>query len=404
MAKKERTPRKRELISELIKEYGVTDLGDIQSALKDLLGGTIEEMLKEEIKDHLGYEKYEREEKDNYRNGYKTKKLQSNYGDIEIEVPQDRNSTFEPKIVPKRQKDISEIEGKIIGLYGLGLSTREIAREINELYGCEISEGLVSDITDKIIPKIEEWKTRILDEVYPVIYIDAVHFSVKENGTIGKKAVYVVLGINQEGKKDILSIHIGNNESSKSWLMVLNDLKNRGVKDILIVCADGLTGIKEAIHTAYPKSEYQRCIVHIIRNTLKYVSYKDYKEICNDLKQIYNASTEEQARNNLDIVADKWESKYPKIMSTWYNNWDEIVPIFKFSTTTRKVIYTTNAVESVNSRLRSINKKRTVFTNKVALEKALYLAIEEISRKWKNPIRDWGQIYGELRIMYEDRL
>lgn len=306
--------------------------------------------------------------------------------------------------MPKRQKDISEIEGKIIGLYGLGLSTREIAREINELYGYEISEGLVSDVTDKIIPKIEEWKTRALDEVYPVVYIDAVHFSVKENGTIGKKAVYVVLGINQEGKKDILSIHIGGVESAKSWLMVLNDLKNRGVKDILIVCADGLTGMKEAIHTAYPKSEYQRCIVHIIRNTLKYVSYKDYKAVCNDLKQIYNASTEEQARNNLDVVADKWESKYPRIMSTWYNSWDEIVSIFKFSAATRKVIYTTNAVESVNSRLRSINKKRSVFTNKVALEKALYLAIEEIVRKWTNPIRDWGQIYGELRIMYEDRL
>lgn len=186
--------------------------------------------------------------------------------------------------------------------------------------------------------------------------------------------------------------------------MVLNDLKNRGVKDILIVCADGLTGIKEAIHTAYPKAEYQRCIVHIIRNTLKYVSYKDYKAVCNDLKQIYNASTEEQARNNLDVVADKWESKYPRIMSTWYNSWDEIVSIFKFSAATRKVIYTTNAVESVNSRLRSINKKRSVFTNKVALEKGLYLAIEEIVRKWTNPIRDWGQIYGELRIMYEDRL
>jgi len=331
MTRRKRDPKKQELIKQLVSEYGVESIADIQNALKDLLGGTIEELLQAEINNHLGYEKYGHGDKENYRNGYKEKKVQSNYGDLEIAVPQDRNSTFEPMIVPKREKDISEIENKIIGLYALGMTTRDIAQEIKELYGCEISEGLVSDITDKIIPKIEEWKTRTLDEVYAVVYIDAVHFSVKENGIVGKKAVYIALGVNQEGKKDILSMYIGTNESAKTWLSLFNDLKNRGVKDILVMCADGLTGIKEAISAAFPKTEYQRCIVHMIRNTTKFVATKDYKELCADLKTIYNAPTEEQAKNNLDIVADKWESKYPKLMSSWYSEWDAITPIFKFS-------------------------------------------------------------------------
>ena len=263
-------------------------------------------------------------------------------------------------IVPKREKDISEIENKIIGLYALGMTTRDIAEQITTLYGCEISEGLVSDITNKIIPKKEEWKTRTLDEVYAVVYIDAIHISVKENGIVGKKAVYIALGVNREGKKDILSMYIGTNESAKTWLSLFNDLKNRGAKDILVMCAD--------------------------------------------LKTIYNAPTEEQAQNNLEIVTDKWESKYPKLMSSWYSKWDAITSIFKFSVKVRTVIYTTNAVESVNSRLRSMNKKRSVFPNKVSLEKALYLDIERIVKEWTGAIRDWGQIYGELRIMHEDRI
>lgn len=404
MARKKRDPKKQELIRTLISEYGIENIGDMHNALKDLLGGTVEELLQAEINNHLGYEKYKHGDKDNYRNGYKTKKVQTTYGDLEIEVPQDRNSTFEPMIVPKRQKDISEIENKIIGLYALGLSTRDIAEEIKELYGCDISEGLVSDITDKIIPKIEEWKTRMLDEVYAVVYIDAVQFSLKENGIVGKKAVYITLGINQEGKKDILSMHIGTNESAKTWLALFNDLKNRGVKDILLMCADGLTGIKEAITTAFPKTEYQRCIVHMIRNTTKFVATKDYKELCADLKTIYQASTEEQAKKNLDIVAEKWETKYPRIMDAWYREWDGIVPIFKFSIKVRKVIYTTNAVESVNSILRRMNKKRSVFPNNISLEKAIYLSLERIIKKWTAPVKGWGEIYGELKIMYDGRI
>lgn len=397
-------PEKKNVIAELIKTYEIKTAQDIQDALKDLLGDTIQEMLESEMNEHLGYEKYERSENTNSRNGYKTKRVRSGMGEYEIDVPQDRDSSFEPQIVKKRQKDISEIEQKIINMYALGMSNRDITSQIEDIYGFELSEGMISDVTDKIIPKIEEWKYRPLESVYPVVYIDAIHFSVKENASVKKKAVYVILGISSEGYKEILGLYIGDTESSKYWFSVLNELKNRGVRDILIVCADGLSGIKEAISSAFPNTEYQRCIVHQVRNTLKYVSYKDRKEFANDLKTIYHAINEEQALANLERTSEKWNEKYPNSMKSWFSNWDSIIPIFKFSSETRKVIYTTNAIESVNSQLRKINKKRTVFPNKISLEKSLYLSVEKISRKWSMPIRNWGYIYGELSIMYEDRL
>lgn len=397
-------PEKKNIIAELIKTYEIKTAQDIQDALKDLLGDTIQEMLESEMNEHLGYEKYERAENTNSRNGYKTKRVRSGMGEYEIDVPQDRDSSFEPQIVKKRQKDISEIEQKIINMYALGMSNRDITSQIEDIYGFELSEGMISDVTDKIIPKIEEWKYRPLESVYPVVYIDAIHFSVKENGSVKKKAVYVILGISSEGYKEILGLYIGDTESSKYWFSVLNELKNRGVRDILIVCADGLSGIKEAISSAFPNTEYQRCIVHQVRNTLKYVSYKDRKEFANDLKTIYHAINEEQALANLERTSEKWNEKYPNSMKSWFSNWDSIIPIFKFSPETRKVIYTTNAIESVNSQLRKINKKRTVFPNKISLEKSLYLSVEKISKKWSMPIRNWGYIYGELSIMYEDRL
>ena len=397
-------PEKKNIIAELIKTYEIKTAQDIQDALKDLLGDTIQEMLESEMNEHLGYEKYERAENTNSRNGYKTKRVRSGMGEYEIDVPQDRDSSFEPQIVKKRQKDISEIEQKIINMYALGMSNRDITSQIEDIYGFELSEGMISDVTDKIIPKIEEWKYRPLESVYPVVYIDAIHFSVKENGSVKKKAVYVILGISSEGYKEILGLYIGDTESSKYWFSVLNELKNRGVRDILIVCADGLSGIKEAISSAFPNTEYQRCIVHQVRNTLKYVSYKDRKEFANDLKTIYHAINEEQALANLERTSEKWNEKYPNSMKSWFSNWDSIIPIFKFSPETRKVIYTTNAIESVNSQLRKINKKRTVFPNKISLEKSLYLSVEKISKKWSIPIRNWGYIYGELSIMYEDRL
>ena len=259
-------------------------------------------------------------------------------------------------------------------------------------------------MTDKILPQIEDWQNRPLDEVYPILYIDAIHYSVRDNGVIRKLAAYVILGINTEGKKEVLTITIGDNESAKYWLSVLNELKNRGVKDILIICADGFTGIKEAIAAAFPKTEYQRCIVHQVRNTLKYVPDKDRKAFATDLKTIYQAADEQKALAALDRVTEKWTPKYPNSMKRWKDNWDAVSPIFKFSTTVRKVIYTTNAIESLNSTYRKLNRQRSVFPSDTALLKALYLATFEATKKWTTTIRDWGQVYGELSIMYEGRL
>lgn len=398
------TEGKRNIIQQLLQEYDIETAEDIQDALKDLLGGTIKEMMEAEMDDHLGYQKSERSDSDDYRNGYKSKRVNSSYGSMDIDVPQDRKSTFEPQVVKKRQKDISDIDQKIISMYAKGMTTRQISETIEDIYGFEISEGFISDVTDKILPQIEDWQNRPLDEVYPILYIDAIHYSVRDNGVIRKLAAYVILGINTEGKKEVLSITVGDNESSKYWLSVLNELKNRGVKDILIICADGLSGIKEAIAAAFPKTEYQRCIVHQVRNTLKYVPDKDRKAFAADLKTIYHASDEEKARLALDRVTEKWTTKYPNSMKRWYDNWDAITPIFKFSPDVRKVIYTTNAIESLNSTYRKLNRQRSVFPSDTALLKALYLATFEATKRWTMSIRNWGQVYGELSIMYDGRL
>lgn len=398
------TEGKRNIIQQLLQEYDIETAEDIQDALKDLLGGTIKEMMEAEMDDHLGYQKSERSDSDDYRNGYKSKRVNSSYGSMDIDVPQDRKSTFEPQIVKKRQKDISGIDQKIISMYAKGMTTRQISETIEDIYGFETSEGFISDVTDKILPQIEDWQNRPLDEVYPILYIDAIHYSVRDNGVIRKLAAYVILGINTEGKKEVLSITVGDNESSKYWLSVLNELKNRGVKDILIICADGLSGIKEAIAAAFPKTEYHRCIVHQVRNTLKYVPDKDRKAFASDLKTIYHASDEEKARMALDRVTEKWTAKYQNSMKRWYDNWDAITPIFKFSPDVRKVIYTTNAIESLNSTYRKLNRQRSVFPSDTALLKALYLATFEATKKWTMSIRNWGQVYGELSIMYEGRL
>ena len=398
------TEGKRRIIRQLLEEYEIESAKDIHEALKDLLGGTIKEMMEAEMDNHLGYGKSERSDSDDYRNGYKTKRVNSSCGSMEIQVPQDRKSTFNPQIVKKHQKDISDIDQKIISMYAKGMTTRQISETIEDIYGFETSEGFISDVTDKILPLIEDWQNRPLDTVYPILYIDAIHYSVRDNGIIRKLAAYVILGINTEGKKEVLSINIGDNESAKYWLSVLNELKNRGVKDILIICADGLSGIKEAITTAFPKTEYQRCIVHQVRNTLKYVPDKDKKAFAADLKTIYHASNEEQARTALDRVNDKWTPKYPNAMKRWYDNWDAISPIFKFSASVRKVIYTTNAIESLNSTYRKLNRQRSVFPSDTALLKALYLATFEATKKWAVTIRNWAQVFGELNIMYDGRL
>lgn len=398
------TEGKRSIIQQLFQEYDIQSAEDIQEALKDLLGGTIKEMMETEMDEHLGYQKSQRSDSEDYRNGYKRKRVNSRYGTVDIQVPQDRNSTFEPQVVRKRQKDISSIDQKIISMYAKGMTTRQISETLEDIYGFEASEGFISDVTDKILPQIEDWQKRPLSEVYPVLYIDAIHYSVRDNGVIRKLAAYVILGINVDGQKEVLTIQVGDNESAKYWLSVLNELKNRGVKDILILCADGLSGIKEAIAAAYPNTEYQRCIVHQVRNTLKYVADKDRKPFANDLKTIYQAPSEEQALESLERVTKTWSVKYPNSMKSWKQNWDAICPIFKFSMNVRKVIYTTNAIESLNSTYRKLNRQRSVFPSDTALLKALYLATFEATKKWTSTIRNWAQVYGELSIMYEGRL
>lgn len=395
---------KQKIIAALLEEYNIQSADDIQEALKDLLGGTIGNMMEAELDSHLGYEPYERTSNANSRNGHKSKTIRSKYGEMDIQVPQDRESSFEPQVVRKRQKDVSHIDDKIIAMYAKGLSTRQISEQIEDIYGFEVSESMVSNVTNKLLPEIEDWQHRPLSRVYPIVFIDAVHFSVRDNNVIKKLAAYVILGINEDGMKEVISLQIGQNESSKYWLGTLNELKNRGVLDILILCADGLSGIKEAVNVAFPETEYQRCIVHQVRNTLKYVSYKDKKKFATDLKSIYQAPSEAMAHERMLEVTQYWESHYPNAMKSWSVNWDVISPIFKFSAQVRKVIYTTNAIESLNSTYRRLNRGRSVFPNDKALLKALYLATFEATKKWSMPIRNWGKVYGELSIMYEGRL
>lgn len=398
------TEGKKNIITALLEEYDIETAEDIQDALKELLGGTIKSMMEAEMDDHLGYESYERSDNENYRNGTKSKKVRSKYGEFEIDVPQDRDSTFEPKIVRKRQKDTSEIDDKIISMYAHGLTTRQISEQIEDIYGFECSEGFISDISDKILQDIEDWQSRALDEIYPVLYIDAVPFSVREDNRIKKLAAYVILGLTLDGRKDVISLQIGENESGKYWLGVLNDLKNRGVKDVMVICAEGLSGIKEAIQAAFKETEYQRCIVHQVRNTLKYVSYKDMKSFATELKSIYLAPNEAQGLDNLERVEKKWDSNYPNAMKSWERNWDVLTPIFKFSVDVRKVIYTTNAIESLNSTYKKLKRQRSVFPSEKALLKSLYLSTLQATKKWTQPLRNRGKVYGEFSVMYEGTL
>lgn len=399
MAKRKPDESKQEIIKDLIQAYDIKEAKDLQNALKDLLGSTLESMLESEMNEHLGYEKYETSDNPNSRNGHKPKKVRSTLGEFEVSVPQDRDSSFEPQVVKKREKDISEIENKIISMYALGMTTRQISDQIEEIYGFKASASLISDITDKILPEIEEWQNRPLASIYPVIYMDAIHFSVKEEGSVMKKAAYIVLGLDEEGYKNVLGLYIGQNESAKFWLSVLNNIKARGVEKIFILCSDALTGIKESIEAAYPETIWQRCIVHQVRNTLKYVSYKDRKAYANDLKKIYHAIDEQTGREKMWEVKEKWDAQYPSSMDSWENNWASIAPIFNYSSQVRRIIYTTNAIESLNSSYRRLNKGRVIFPTDTALLKALYLATVRITKKWTMPQRDWGKIIGELKIM-----
>lgn len=402
---KEKNTKGKELLKILQENYEIESAQDISSALKDMFKDALQEMMNAEFDSSMGYSKYDKtSEKSNYRNGSSKKKLKSEFGEFEFETPRDRKGEFEPKIVPKNKRDVSGIEDKIISLYGRGLTTREINEQIQDLYGIEVSATMVSNITDQIIPEIKEWQERPLDEVYPFVFIDAVHFSVREDNRIVKKAAYIVLGINSEGFKEILGIWIGQSESSKYWLGVLNELKQRGIKDILIMCSDNLTGIKDAINTAFQDTIQQRCIVHMIRNSVKYVNYKDLKEFTSDLKKIYTSNTEEKAYEQLQEVKNKWSDKYLSSFKTWEENWDAICPFFQFSEPIRKIMYTTNTIESLNRQFRKYTKTKSVFPTDMSLLKCLYLSTKNISKKWDQAYRNWGPILSELSIMFDNRI
>ena len=405
MAKKAKiSDERRNLIKEFIASNELKTTEDVENALRNLFKDTLQEMLNAELTEHLGYEKNEYTDgKENYRNGYSNKIVHSSQGDINLNVPRDRNGSFDPIVVEKGQKDISNIEHKIIRMYARGMSNKDIHDQIEEIYGVKISPDMVTAITDKIIPEIQEWKQRQLNEQYAIVFVDATYFSVKENGIVVKKAVYIALGVTMEGEKEILGFYIGESESAKYWTSILNEIKNRGVKDILIMCSDGLKGLKEAIGTVYPKTEFQRCIVHMIRNTLKYVSYKDRKELASDLKLIYKASSEEEAYNNLQELKDKWSER--KIyLENWENNWENIQPFFKYGPQTRKIMYTTNAIESLNNCYKKLNKNRRVFPTVQALEKSLYLSTQIITEKWTSRYQNWGITLSELKIYFPDRV
>lgn len=394
------------IAKEMMKSGDVKTAFDVEEKLRKSFGKVIKSMLEAEMDQHLGNDKYKHEEnkQENYRNGYSKKKVKSNLGKIELEVPRDRKSEFEPVVVPKHSTDISRLETQIIELYGMGNTTRQISDFVENLYGFGVSAEMVSNITDKIIPDMEEWKSRRLDEVYPFVFIDAIHFNVKTNGVVGKSAAYVVLGVNRTGIKEVLGIYIGESESSKFWLSVLNDIKNRGVKDILILSSDGLTGIQESIKVAYPKAEHQTCMVHFVRNTLKYVNYKDRAQFAQDLKTIYTASSEEIGKKIMYDVQNRWKERYPMAMNRWEKNWSVICPFYKFSQRIRKMIYTTNSIESLNSGYRRLNKARNVYPSIQSLNKVLYLATRRITKNWTSKVPEWGECLKELEIMYDGRI
>lgn len=404
MSRKRPETRLNKISKMLIEEYQPETVQDLQEALKDLLGDTMEQMLKAELDEHLDYEYGEKPLSLNTRNGSSKKTVKSSYGNIDLNIPRDREGSFEPQALKKYQKDISNIENQIISMYAKGMTTRDISTHIKEIYGFGISESMVSKITNKILPTIEEWQNRPLEKVYPFVFLDAIHYHVRENNIVVKKAVYIALGYNTEGYKEILGMWVGENESSKYWLLVLNQLKERGLEDILIVSTDNLSGFSQAIESVYPKTEIQKCVIHQIRNSTKFVSYRDIKELMKDLKTVYKASTEELALSNLDIFEEKWGKRYPMCVNSWRNNWAELSTYFKYPEGIRKLIYTTNSIENFNRQLRKVTKNKTIFPSDYALQKSLYLAMVDASSKWTSRIRGWDQILSQLSIFFEGRI
>lgn len=391
---------------DLLTSKGV-DLSDCLSSeglLKQLTKRLVEKALESEMDNHLGYSKYDRTDSDNARNGTSSKNLITDNGIITIDVPRDRDAKFEPAIIPKRQTRIDGLDQKILSLYAKGMSLSDIKIQIEELYGAEVSESLISRITDDIMDDVKAWQSRPLESIYPIVFFDCLVLKVRHDKRIINKAVYVALGIDMDGKKDILGLWISENEGAKFWLGNLTELKNRGMQDILIACTDNLTGMSDAISAVYPKTEHQLCIVHQIRNSLKYVSYKDRKEVASALKPIYTAATEEEAHLALDSFDQRWSKNYPQIAKSWYLHWNNLMIFLSYPEAIRKVIYTTNAVESVNSQLRKVTKNKRVFPNDESVFKILYLTIDYITRKWTMPIKDWNAAMAHFMIQFEGRI
>ena len=378
--------------------------GDIQNKLKELFGGTLQEMLEAEMDEHLGYDKHspDGDGSGNSRNGYSKKTVSSQFGESEILIPRDRNSEFEPQIVPKHQTKGEDIEKRVLAMYAKGLSTHDIEDHLRDIYGVEASASLISKITDKILPQAVEWQNRPLERVYPVVFFDGIYFKMRRDGKIQNTCVYTVLGINADGYKEILGLWIGENESASFWTQVCNDLKNRGVERIFIACHDNLNGFGKAINTVFPQTNSQLCIIHQIRNSTKYVSYKDLKPLMADLKMVYGSATLDDAEFQLEVFAERWDKKYPQISKSWRDNWTDLTEYFKYPGEVRHLIYTTNAVEGFHRMLRKTTKNKGSFPTEDALRKSIYLSICEISKKWTMPIRYWGQISGQFCIFFED--
>ena len=399
----------REMMQGYLKENDISikSGNDVNSIMRDMMSVLLEGALDEELNEELGYSKYDyrNKETDNSRNGHSKKTMRTSYGDMDIAIPRDRKGVYEPQLIPKYQNTVTQdMEEKIISMYAKGMTTGDIEAHLKELYDLDISDSTISRITDKIMPLVKEWQERPLQEIYAVVYMDAIHYHVRSEGRIVKRAVYIALGIDMDGKKDVIGMYVGENEGAKFWLSIINGLKNRGVQDILIACVDGLNGFPQAIEAAYPKTEIQQCIIHQIRNTTNYVSYKDLKKLMADLKMVYAAPDEAAALEKLESFGEKWNSKYPKIYKSWSERWATLSTYFKYPNEVRKLIYTTNAIEGFNRQLRKVTKSKTVFPSDDSLLKMLYLATMDITKKWTGRRRDWSQIRAQLEIYFEERL
>lgn len=396
----------KELLRNYIKEQNFKSSNDVLTAMKEMFADVLQEALEAEMDTHLGYNRYEISEKstDNSRNGYSKKIVKSELGNVELNMPRDRKGEFEPQIVPKYQRNITGLDEKILSLYAKGMTTTDIKDQIRELYDVEISAETVSNITSRIMPLVSEWQNRPLEKTYSFVFMDAIHYKVRDDKQIVVKAAYVVLGVNMDGEKEVLGIWIGANESSRFWLSVLNDLKNRGVENVLIFCVDGLKGFKEAISAVYPFAKIQRCIIHQIRASVKYIPYKDKKAFIADLKKIYSAVNEDAAMAALLDLQEKWGSKYPNAVSSWEENWDNLITFFAFPDFIRKIMYTTNVIESLNSQFRKVTKNKKIFPTDESLLKILYLAAEKVSRRWTRKYPDWDLVINQLKILFSEIL